>query len=344
MNIKDLKKQIESKTLPDSLIVLKVNDVLFPESNNIYNSKTAPISKVMRRQDKCGTPEMEFINKYDAFHFLCEHYVSEIAKAKNKPLVKFYQEQDFFDVLNSFEGLEDSYQYVLYKDILDKLPADKEYLKNLIIVTARPAEDIDVVEMPDVLEWQIEDYAKSRLPGLNKKKVEWLCQITKYDIHRLNNEIKKISLFNKASQDLIFDSINNENGYIDLNPANIYDLSNAIMKKDINKLKDLLEEIEYVDIEGTGLVTILRQQFLKLINIQTNPHATYENLGMSYGQFKAISANKGIYSNQQLIDNYEFLSGIDYKLKSGQLTFNSGEGAWMDNMRFVDYIICNILK
>ena len=36
---------------------------------------------------------------------------------------------------------------------------------------------------------------KMRLEGLGEKEILWLCDITKYNIYRLENECNKLSLF-----------------------------------------------------------------------------------------------------------------------------------------------------
>ena len=56
---------------------------------------------------------------------------------------------------------------------------------------------------------------------------------------------------------------------------------------------------------------------------------------MNQKQFNAIRYNCGKYTASQLLNIFDFLTMIDYKLKSGKLQFTDNQ--------FIDYIICNII-
>ena len=73
-----------------------------------------------------------------------------------------------------------------------------------------------------------------------------------------------------------------------------------------------------------------------LIRVQMDPKATAASLKMSYKQFMAIKYNCNKYSCKEVVDLYRFITGIDYRLKSGQLD--------MDDGTFVDYIVCRFLS
>ena len=71
-----------------------------------------------------------------------------------------------------------------------------------------------------------------------------------------------------------------------------------------------------------------------IINIQLDNKATAESLGMTTKQFNAIKYNIGYFNKQSLIEIFNIITDIDYKLKSGQLPANL----------IIDYLMLNILS
>lgn len=276
--------------------------------------------------------------KYSDNDFICNQYIKEIASYKNKEIVYI---ENTNDVQENIFG-DDNYLYVLKTDKFNE-PIDS--LKNNIIIVCKELGDacrLDYIDMIKIENWQILDYAKYKLPGLSEEEIRWLCDICKYDIYRLDNECSKMSIFNKIEQEQVFESINADDGYVDLNPLTIFNFINYLIKKDIKGIVSILKDLKNIDVEGTGCVTILRKQFLNIINIQLNPKATAESLNMSVKQFNAVRYNCGKFSNSKLIDIYDFLTSIDYRIKSGELQFCNDNR--LNNAKLVDYIACNILS
>lgn len=250
------------------------------------------------------------------------HYISSIGELNDITSSMFYADDLLF-------------VYKPEKDVIVK-EDDVRNSKIIIIYEKLPKENkIDSVEFCKLENWMIEDYASTLLPGLTKQETDWICKICKYNIERVSLECQKLSIFDKKKQSEIFKEINDSNGYCDLNDLNIFNLTNAIVKKDILTIKNIIKDIDNIDIEGTGLVTIMLKQFLNIINIQMGKNVSAEKLGMNERQFRAIQYNCNKYNNDELINNYKFLNGIDYKLKSGLLE--------MTNKELVQYILNNIL-
>lgn len=283
------------------------------------------------------------ILKYSDNKFLCYHYINHICK--NKKLEKLYINS--LKEINNNDNLFDEEQHYLYILDTEKLTDEVDpNLKNVIIVCKSVPEDlkVDYTDISKLISWQIEDYVQMRLPGLDEKQVKWLCEITKHDIYRLDQECRKLELFSPASQKILFKEINTENGYVDLNPATIFNFTNAIMKKDYDSIKAILTDLENIDIEATGLVTIMLKQIKNLIDIQINPKNTASSLNMNPKQFNAIKYNVGKFKNDQLINMFDFLSQIDYKLKSGELSLDETNDKLIRNNKLVDYITINLLN
>lgn len=250
------------------------------------------------------------------------HYISSIGELNDITSSMFYDD----DLLFVYKPEKDA---IVKED-------DVRNSKIIIIYEKLPKENkIDSVEFCKLENWMIEDYASTLLQGLTKQETDWICKICKYNIERVSLECQKLSIFDKKRQSEIFKEINDSNGYCDLNDLNIFNLTNAIVKKDILTIKNIIKDIDNIDIEGTGLVTIMLKQFLNIINIQMGKNVSAEKLGMNERQFRAIQYNCNKYNNNELINNYKFLNEIDYKLRSGLLE--------MTNKELVQYILNNIL-
>ena len=308
-DIRELKNKIENNTLDDAILIFKYNKV--------------------------------------DFEFLCEHYVNEIAKVKK--LEKIYissldelvgntnSDGDFFTA----ENIKTPYLYIYKTDTLLSLG---EYydVKNLIIICGKVSKDIkiDYIDFPAVQNWQIEDFVKMRAPGLNDDMVKWLCNICKYDFYRLDNELKKIEIFDKKLQPIIFNQMSDEGVFSDLNTLNIMSLTNAIMQKDLFTINTILSDLKNIDIEATGLCTLLLRQFK--CNIEVEGNRTWNpDLLCTEKQFNYLKRNHVKYSTIQMYNIYEFLTSLDMRLKSGELQFKADNRP--NNNSFADYIVVNVL-
>ena len=272
--------------------------------------------------------------------FINQEYVHAISKINNKE-VKIVE--NLSDVVsarrNIFDTTANDYTYVYESDKLDRLPFDENDLHDVVIVcktiddTIRDKYSSCVVDIPKLEKWQIEDYAKTICDGVSEDKLKWICEISNYNVFRIKSEIDKLNVFLKGDREHVFNLMNDEDGYSDLSSLNIFDLTNAIMKKDIKSIGEVVENIKNIDVEPTGLVTILKNQFYYLLNVQINRNVTAKELNISEGRLKAIKYNCGKYSNQHLVDSYKMLCNIDYKLKSGLI----------DEKEIIDYVITHIV-
>lgn len=270
--------------------------------------------------------------------YLIKSYVKKIAENNSLTIKEIESIREMVDIESGmFKEVDYLYIYKLNKD--DNLSKGqlKDYKIILISDTDRNDSDIEKVVFNKLENWQIEAYVQALLPGLDNREVSWLCKNAKYDIWRLDNEASKLNIFDKKDQSKILMAINDDNGYVDLNELTIFNLSNAIMNKDMLGIKKVVEDIDNIDVEGTGLVTILLKNFLNIINIQTNSKATAQSLGMSEKQFRYLQYNQcNKYSNEELFNIYNFLTDIDYKLKSGLLE--------MTNNQLNYYVLSHIIK
>lgn len=281
--------------------------------------------------DKTVTDDI-IILKYADNKFLCKQYIDNIAEIRNMEKVYinsiYDAEEDAFGVDNSL--------YVIDVDELKEYP-DSSF-KNIIIMCKKLPDnlEVDYIDVAKPVNWQIEDYVKYRLQGLNENSILWLCQICGYDIYRLDQECKKLELFPVGSQQEIFKQINSDNGYCDLTDLNIFNFTDSLILHDMKKVISMMKEMELIDIEPLAVVTILLKKFKQLLAVKTNNQSYIKELKMSDKQVWFLKNNQASkFSEGKLINNIEFLTGIDYKLKSGNLDLSR------DNL--LSYITCNLI-
>lgn len=287
-------------------------------------------------------PNDPIIFKYDDNSFICWQYTHEIAKIKQLQILHINSVAELPDTMVVDDVFSPSnYLYVLDVEKLEENVTP--YMSNLIVICRKVPDklDIDYTEVMKQQPWMVEDYVKYRLPGLDNDQVKWLCDISKYDIYRLENECNKIGVFDPPMQKIIFKELDDDNAFSDLNNLGIFNFTNAIMQKNYDVVHAVLSDLKYIDIEGPGLITIFSKQLRSLIDIQMDSRSTAASLNMKQGQFYAISKNVGIYTNEQLINMYEFITDLDYRLKNGELSFKSENRE--NNRKFVEYITLHLI-
>lgn len=191
-----------------------------------------------------------------------------------------------------------------------------------------------VIEVPKLVEWQIKDMVYSLGKGIDTKQLDWLIHNSNGDVNRLYQDMTKINLFSESERRHLFEELIEDGAFNDLSANTVFNFTNAILKRDYQSLKLIYEEIDNIDVNDFGLLTILYNNFLNVVSIQMGVNATAESLGMSWGQFNAIKHNCGYYSANQLVNILKMLSDIDRRIKSGEFPTNI--------MR--DYLILSILS
>lgn len=270
------------------------------------------------------------IFKYEKDTFLVNQYIENIRQISNSNLI-------YLDDLNELKGInllsEDNSLYVYKTDKLEDFISNKPLIIVCSSISKNLLNEVNlfVVDFPKLENWQLKDYIQVKLPKLKEENIDLLGQLTKWDPYRIDNEINIISLFGEgASNNLFLDML--RNGFFsDLTQYTIFDLSNAILKKDISKINNIIKDISNID--PLALTTILEKNFINILNIQTNSRIAPEDLGLNYKQFLAIKYNCGVYSDIQLLKIIKILSQIDYQLKSGSLDYD----------KITDYLLINIL-
>lgn len=214
----------------------------------------------------------------------------------------------------SIRNVESKHLYVICKKVDKK---NKELLAD------------NIITIPKLLAWQVKDLAYSMADGADESDIDMLYNVCKGDIFRLNNELEKINIFAEVERKSVLKDFINDGIFSDLSVHNIFDFSNAIIKHDVNSLRVLYRELDLIDCEPLGLVTILINNFKNIIKIQCSNNPTPENTGIESKRFWAIKHSCGIYNRDQLIKIYQMLLSLDKKLKTGE----------MPTDMMVDYIV-----
>lgn len=253
--------------------------------------------------------------------FLAYHYVNQIAKRTEKPLIRVDEIADLQNT-NLFNNLHDTNTVVFECDVLKSLPADiSGYIICSKIDASSNVEDVgDVVcELPVLEKWQLKDYLYSKCEGADVADLDYLFELFGKDPFQLEIEMSKITIFSPAERKYVLPIFIRDNIFGSVNSDTIFTLTNALCVKDVQKVASVLEHIDQIDVEPLGLVTLMVNNVRNMLLIQGSPTATAEKVGMSAKQFYAISKNLGHFTTQQLIHILKVLTQIDLKLKTGEL-------------------------
>lgn len=269
---------------------------------------------------------------YDDNNSIILQYVNHIAQSTNNSITYLNELDDLQDLM-SLGDYDDGGMYVLQLDKLtEKIP--RSFYKLFCFIICKEVtnnDDLETIKFPKVETWQMLDYARVSLKGVNERKIEWLVNLLGNNQLRLENEINKITIFPMNERDAIFDLINNDGGYDDITNLTMFNLVTAISKKSKQEIIDVLEAIKLIDIEPMGLVSSLLKQFKLAIDVKMGTK-DFKGLNISQKQYIAIKKYNP-YTPNELVKVYKLLTNIDYELKIGLLP----------NEYIIDYVICNIL-
>ena len=256
-----------------------------------------------------------------------ELVVSQYLKkiAENKHLVLKYI--DSIDEIVGDSFLKDINLYVF----LSKKYNEK-YNNNNLIVICEETKNTDAIVFPKLEAWQVVDFAKSFLPGVN---IEMLNELIKgYSEYQLFiSDMEKLAIFDEEDQNYLVDNLFDQ---LSITPTlTVFDLSNALLRHDIKLAREVLKVKDRIDLTPMHLLTILLNNVKKVLDIQLGGNnIKASDLGINDKQFFVIKKyNCGIYSNAKLISIYETLLDIENKFKFKEL----------EVCDIIDYIVCKIL-
>ena len=230
---------------------------------------------------------------------------------------------------NSF--IEDTNLYVLKTDEWK----ETSYKHDNCIIICNKTKDERAILIPELEDWQIVDFCLSFLPGIEQEKLSTIIKKYNKNYFRFLNDFKLLACFNKSEQNIVFDLLISEGYFNDITEYTIWDLSNAVIKKDRATIKSILNVINFTDIDPMGLSKVLYSNFKNIASIQMNPKITYSDLNISDKQFFVIKKyNCGFYTKDELIEILKLLTNIEQLFKFEGVPTNL----------LIDYILVNILE
>lgn len=286
-------------------------------------------------------PNIPILFRYTDTPFVPYQYVQTISKALDKDITYLDDinkiSSNSIDIFNETSTNNDIRCICI--DEVEMLPKSFKNETYIYIIAKSYSKEIEeqyksnIIEIPKLENWHIKDYAYSLAEGVDTKELDWLIDICHGDIYRLTNELDKLNLFSEEQRPYLFNDMKTQGAFNDLSNKTVFDLTNAIVKKDLAQINNCLEQIKSFDAEPLGVVTILYNQFKKLIQVWLHPNPTEESTGLKSNVIYAIRRSPRTYSQNQLINAFIFISSIDKMLKTGNI-----EISWL-----IDYIICKCL-
>ncbi len=216
-----------------------------------------------------------------------------------------YDNMGFFDIDNS--SLD-----VFKTDKLEYIPKTFKgwiYCKS-VSKDIRDNFDKSIIELPKLEKWQIVDYISSKC-HITIEQAEKLYD--EYDnIYKLDIESNKLKIFDDNYFDILSNQLLSKDEY------EIFDITNALLQRDKNKLKLIYQKD--IKVDAFAFMALLIKNFKQVIDIQLARNASAETLSMSGKQFWAIQKyNCNRYSREELIYIYKLLTSLDLQIKSGKI-------------------------
>lgn len=274
----------------------------------------------------------------DTTDYIPVQYAKALARIRNSEIL-YVNELDEINSSPDPFSEPTSNLYVYKTDSLERIPA-KYFQNNLIIITPKLLKDVEkeydeyILRIPKLEEWQIVDYIKTVSPGLTQDEMEWLVRTYKSNMYRVELEVDKLKPFSENARQYIFEDFYVDHVFETLSEYGIFDFTNAIQGKDLKTISNILSDINHIDIEPTGLITLLCANFKKLIKVWLNKSPTPENTGLKSNQIWAINRLSRTYTKEQLVKVFELVSDMERRLKTGE----------MPEELIIDYLTVKILS
>ena len=288
MTLQELKNAIETKSLPNELLIFKSTN---PFLVNHYIEQIAKLRNV----------EISYIDELTSLLYSFDCFFNETF-LENDSNLRVYKEDIFLCPNLSITDLTNL--IIVVNKFQDK--EQEGFLKSYII------------EFPELEDWQWKDYVYSCLEGVDQDEVDWFYSLCK-DRFRAQTELDKVGIFKQEERKYLFKDLIRDGLLDDLSSYNIFNFSTALMNKNLITLGNIYKEFERADIEPYGLLTILKKNFKNLLMVQLTANPTPENTGLEGKQLYAIKKQPKVFSPDQLIEIYSFLCDLDRQIKEGEL-------------------------
>lgn len=256
---------------------------------------------------------------------IAEQYIKQIAENR-KLEIKYVDSPD--EAQESLFFNNDTL-FVYITDEINKLEP-----KDNLIVVCKKTKLPEAIVIPKLVDRYVKGYLQAITPGLTTDDINWIISIYNGNYRRMINDMMKVSIFPPSVQSSILNQLIKDGNFDEMTTNTIWDISNAVLKRNTNELNKLLKVIQYIDVSPLGLLKVLYTNFKLVLNIQTNKNSKPADLGISDKQYFAIKKNScGYYSTTELINIIECLTNLEYKFKMESLSTE----------QIIEYMICKII-
>lgn len=305
MTIQDLKNKIETKTVSDELIIFKDTESGFVSNQYIHAIASARGMKI----NYVESPD-ELISDLGSI------FIENTTNSSSN--LNVLKSEVFIWGDSRIAGLKD------FIVVVSKF-SDKAIEKSL---------EQFIVKVPKLESWMIKDYVYSVAPGVEARDLDTLINLCGTNYLRLQQELDKILLFTEPERKYLVATMLQDGALDDLSSYNIFNLTNALTSRNITALSGVYKELDRVDVNEFGLLTILLKNFKNMLLVQTSSNPTPESIGLDSKVIYAIKKLPRVFNSDQLVKIYSMLLDIDRLIKTGELPAELA----------IDYMIVKIMS
>ena len=274
-------------------------------------------------------------------HFIVDQYVEKIVlnNGFTKKYISDLNEAMSFSSL-SLVDVADNILKIYTTDTLKDTIEDWTSFKNTIIICDKIDKKLlskiseNVVDIPKLVTWQIEDYIKTKNNKIDQTLIKELITLTSENIYRIDNELDKVNLFEDSPNEILQSILYEKDS--DFFYLSTFDFVNSLVAKDIILVKRAMNKLKYWDSDPMFILSLLLTKYKQICLIIGNPKLNCNDLGLSPKQFNAIKYYYRGINLEEAREKIKFLSSIDLRLKLGKIGFE-------DQSYFLTYIVNNIL-
>lgn len=284
MEIKELKSQIEQKTLSDDFMIWQLEDYSSSVIAKQYYHKIAEFKNL----------NIKLINDFSEIG--SEGFIEDdnLYIYKTDKLDNFTQHNNLIIICNKTN----------YKDKI-KIPK------------------LEPWQFVDYLQYKLPGMNKSDLEWLITQYEVTDSRVKEIRYERLENDLDKIAIFEPALQDSIFNELYTSGEYNTISNLTIFDLTEALIKRDSKLALEVMKVFDFIDSQPhVWLLSILLNNFRNIIGVQIGNNKA-EELGISDKQLWVIKKyNCGYYDTKQLYNIYKILTNAEWLYKFGGLSMD----------------------
>ena len=260
--------------------------------------------------------------------FISRQYVQAIAEINQQEIEYIDSIDPYLIELDSIflsESEENSSRlHVLKVDMFEHTDQRCIDLRNVFVICKKLGDQASklfssyIVKMPKLESWQIKDYVYSTAEGVPEQLLDKVISLCNGNIERLDNELSKLKLFAPTERKYLLDSMIKDGAFGDLTDYSVFNVTNALLKKDIEALKNYMNLLHVIDINEFGLITILTKNLRDMISVQLSSNPTPETIGLDSRKIYALKKQSKVFTNDQLTKLYLKMADLDRAVKNGE--------------------------